>query len=161
MRPVPAAPCLGLIHEFEKGPNGSFAATRYLDPAGYPTIGWGHKLSGIFDPLYEKTLTPAEADALALQDLAAAAQGVCNAIPSVAGSLTEGQYAALIDFVFNLGAGAFAGSTMCHYINTGNMALAPLQFGLWVHGRVNGVEQVLPGLVRRRAAEKAVWNTTS
>jgi lysozyme len=86
---------------------------------------------------------------------------VCNALPAVVGSLTDGQYAALIDFVFNVGAGAFNGSTLCHYIRTGNMVLAPGQFGLWVHGRVNGQEVVLPGLVRRRAAEVAVWNTSS
>jgi lysozyme len=158
VRAVPTGPCLSLIHEFEKGPNGSFAATRYQDPAGVPTIGWGHKLSGTFDRLYGATLNAKEADDLALSDLTIAAIGVSNALVSVLSTLTDNQYAALLDFAFNMGVGAFRASTLCHYINTGNMALAPGQFALWVHGRVNGVEVVLPGLVRRRAAEVAVWN---
>lgn len=156
MRPIPTAPCLGLVHQFEQGPGGGFAATRYEDPDGYPTIGWGHKLIGPADPLWDVTLTASEADAEAIQDLTISAKGVCAALPSV-DALTPGQYAALIDFAFNLGVGAFAGSTLCLYVRTGAFHLVPDQFRLWVHGRVNGVETVLPGLVRRRNAEIAVW----
>lgn len=160
MRPIPTAPCLGLIHEFEKGPNGSFTAVAYQDPAGVWTIGWGHALPGK-PPLFDKPWTAAQADQQALDDLTSAAMDVCNALPAVVGSLTEGQYAALIDFVFNVGAGTFNGSTLCHYIRTGNMVLAPTQFALWTHAKVNGVETVLPGLVRRRQAEIAVWRAPS
>jgi lysozyme len=157
MRLIPAAPCLGLIHEFEQGPNGGFAATRYADPSGYPTIGWGHRLTGILDPLYNATINLAQADALALKDLTDAATGVCAAIPAVVGGLTDGQYAACIDFAFNLGVTAFRGSTLCFYIRTGNLVLAPGEFVKWDHERINGVEQVSAGLLRRRQAEVACW----
>ena len=74
MRPVPAAPCLALIHAFE-GSNGSFEPNRVQDPGGLWEIGWSHKLLGQSDPLWDVTITRAEADALALEDLGIAAAG--------------------------------------------------------------------------------------
>ena len=79
--------------------------------------------------------------------------------PMVLNALTAGQYAAILDFAYNLGVGAFAASTLCHFIQIGNMAAVPGQFALWTHERVNGVETVEQGLVRRRAAEVDVWNS--
>lgn len=156
MRAIPQEPCLGLVHEFE-----GFSATRYADPSGYPTIGYGHKLSGVLDPLYNATINKTQADALAIKDLEIAATGVCAALPAVVDSLTDGQYAACIDFAYNVGVTAFRGSTLCHYINTGNMVLAPGQFLLWDHERINGVEVVSAGLLRRRQAEVACWRATA
>lgn len=157
MRPIPQAPCLALIHEFEQAPGGGFAATAYQDSAGFWTIGYGHKLPG---PL-SATWTQEQADIQALMDLTTAATGVSTAIdPGVLTSLTDNQYAACIDFAFNMGVGAFSGSTLCHYINVGALHLVSNQFGLWIHAKVNGVETVLSGLVRRRAAEVAVWNAS-
>lgn len=156
MRALPTAPLLGLIHEFEQGPNGGFASVAYQDPGGVWTIGWGHALPGP-PGLFDKPWTLAQADAQALTDLTNAATGVCAAIPAVVGGLTDGQYAAIIDFAFNLGVTAFRGSTLCYYINTGNLVLAPAQFLLWDHEKINGVEQISAGLLRRRQAEVAVW----
>lgn len=153
MRLVPAGPCLSLIHEFEQGPHGGFAAAAYQDPSGYWTIGWGHRMAAYEDVVW----TQAQADQQALFDLTDAATGVCAALPAVVSTLTDGQYAACIDFAFNLGVTAFRGSTLCHYIATGNLMLALGQFALWNHERINGVEQMSPGLTRRRAAEVAVW----
>lgn len=157
MRPIPQAPCLSLIHEFEQGPGGGFAAKPYQDPSGFWTQGWGHRLPGPPSAL-SFPWTLAQADAQALLDLTDAATGVSAALPAVVSSLTDGQYAACIDFAFNLGVTAFRGSTLCFYINTGNMVLAPGQFLLWDHERINGVEQISAGLIRRRQAEVAVWN---
>lgn len=154
MRAIPTEPCLGLVHAFEKGPDGSFAATAYQDSGGVWTIGWGHALSG---PT-EETWDQAKADAQALADIAAAAAGVDAALGPVP-QLTPGQFAACIDFAFNEGVSRFANSTFCSYIRTGNMALAPNELKRWVYGKVNGVERELPGLVKRRAAELAVWRT--
>lgn len=156
MRALPTVPCLALIHTFE-GSAGKFEPQRTPDPTGNQEIGWSHKLSGPDDPLWDSTLTQADADTLALQDLTQAASGVCDAIGSAVDSLTDNQYAAIIDFAYNLGVGAFRGSTLCHYIKTGNLTLAAGEFGKWVHGRVNGAEVVLNGLVRRRAAEAYAW----
>jgi lysozyme len=155
VRPIPTVPCLGLIHEFEKGPDGTFAPKAYKDPVGVWTIGWGHALPGPVD----WTWTEGQADQQALLDLADAAEGVCDALTEIiADGLREGQYAALIDFAFNVGVGNFRNSTLCRLIKSGNMVLAPGEFGKWVYGHEGGKPVVLPGLVRRRSAEVAVWN---
>lgn len=157
MRAIPTAPVLGLIHEFEQGPDGGCAYQPYQDPAGLWTIGWGHRLPGPLAP--GAAWTAQTCDAQAIEDVTTAASGVSDSLGDSVDILTDGQYAALIDFAFNLGVGAFSGSTLRHMIVVGAFHLVPAQFMLWVHGRVNGVEMVLPGLVRRRTAEVQVWNS--
>jgi GH24 family phage-related lysozyme (muramidase) len=151
MRPVPDT-CLGLLHAFE-----GFRPTRYLDMAGNPTIGWGHLLSGPQDPLWAATLTPAQGDALADQDLVTRAAGpLCEDLaPEIIDALTEGQYAALIDFVFNEGIGHWHGSTVRVDVINGALINVPSELNKWVYGG-GAVQQ---GLVRRRAAEIALWNS--
>jgi lysozyme len=153
MRDIPQEPCLGLIHEFEKGPDGTFAATPYLDSTGNWTNGWGHRCAQD-----APAVTILQANDQALADLAIAAQGVCDAISATPLSdLTEGQYAALIDLTFNIGVQNFTNSTLCHYVNVGALHLVPDQFRVWNKGHVDGALVVLPGLTRRREAEVAVW----
>ena len=155
LRPVPTAPVLALITAFE-----GFEPTRYQDASGNWAIGYGHDLSGMDDPLWDVTLDEDQARALAIEDVTKTAVGVCNTLsPMVLNALTAGQYAAILDFAYNLGVGAFAASTLCHFIQIGNMAAVPGQFALWTHERINGIETIEQGLVRRRAAEVDVWNS--
>lgn len=158
MRSIPTAPCLALIHEFE-GDQGLFEPTRTQDPSGNWEIGWSHKLSGPDDPLWSDILDESAADALALKDLTAAAQGVCNALTVAVNSLTDSQYAACIDFAYNEGAHAFAGSTLCHFITIGSMNLVPAQFLRWVYEKEDGQMVQSKGLLRRRNAEVRVWQS--
>lgn len=119
----------------------------YRCPAGLWTIGWGHLLSP--DPEADfagKTITQAEADELLEQDLTRA---YTQMTPLVTVSLTDGQTAALTDFVFNLGAGAFKTSTLRAVINRGWHDQVPEQLRRWVYSK----KQKLAGLVRRREAE--------
>lgn len=134
----------GLAHI--KGWEG-FRSRRYLDEAGKPTIGYGHLLGALeaFD-----TVTEAEAEALLLNDLATA-EGAVNRLVKVA--LTQYQYDALVSFVFNVGQGAFATSTMLKYINQGKMLEAQREFMRWVYVKKNGVKVVSNGLYNRRAAD--------
>ena len=156
MRPIPSAPCLALIHAFEQGPKGGFAPEPYPDPGGLMTIGWGHLIKP--GETFSLPIDQGQADALALADLTTAAVGVSNALPpKVLVALTDGQYAACIDFAYNVGVGAFRGSSLCHLVNIGAFASVPAAFRQWVYGKVNGVETVLQGLVRRRNAEVDVW----
>jgi lysozyme len=153
MRAVPLQPCLALLHAFEKGPGGSFAAVPYQDPAGYWTNGWGHRCAADAAEVNQD-----QADVQALLDLDVAAVGVAATLGDVIiDSLTVGQYAALIDFTFNEGRGRFAGSTLAHCVKVGALHLVPDEFMKWVFGRVNGIETVLEGLVLRRKAEVNVW----
>ena len=67
--------------------------------------------------------------------------------------LEQHQFDALVSFTFNCGAGAFGSSTMLKLINGRNMAAAAAQFGRWI----NGPNGPMPGLVRRRGAERAMF----
>lgn len=158
MRPIPEKPCMGMIRAFE-GKNGTFEATATQDPGGLWEIGWSHRIPGPTDEVW----TEAQADQQALLDLETAAQGVCAGITEIiADGLTEGQYAALIDFTYNEGVGKFQSSTLCRLVREGNMKLAYSEFPKWVYGHdENGNLIELDGLKRRRQAEQAAWLATS
>jgi len=67
--------------------------------------------------------------------------------------LQQNEFDALVDFVFNLGRGAFAGSTLLKNLNAGQFDAAATQFDLWDHAG----GQVVAGLLRRRQAEQAMF----
>jgi lysozyme len=119
----------------------------YPDTGGVWTIGYGHT-HGVHAGM---TCTPEQAEAWLREDIQAAADAV-NRLVKI--SLKQSEFDALVDFVFNLGAGAFARSTMLKDINAGNLAAAALQFPLW--DRDAG--RVLAGLLHRRLAEEAEFN---
>lgn len=153
MRPIPQALCLGLIHQFE-GEAGQFRPVPAQDCVGNWEIGWGHKLPG---PQYAGApLTAADADTLAILDLEVAAQAVCARLAGRAAALTDGQYAALVDFTYNEGVTAFQTSTLAKKIAACDPAAAD-EFDHWVYAHVDGKVVQLAGLVRRRAAEKALY----
>lgn len=124
----------------------------YHDPVGYPTIGYGHLLSRVRWEALSKypAITKAEASQLLLVDLNKAARGVSRLIRV---PLTDEQFAALIDFSFNVGTGNLEISTLRRLLNRQEYAAAAEQFSRWVFAA--GVK--LPGLVRRRAAERALF----
>ena len=92
-----------------------------------------------------------EAEALLRSDLACAVRAVRKAVQV---DLAQHQFDALVDFCFNVGRGSFLGSSLLRYVNRGEFDSAVVQFGLWVHAG----GKVLPGLVRRRAAEAALFS---
>lgn len=156
MRAVPAA-CLDLIHQFE-GKDGTFEATRQQDPVGNWEIGWSHKLSGPSDPLWDATLAKGDADDLAMQDLSTTASATWVALGDAAvQNLTDNQWAAVLDFVYNEGVGHFKASALCHLISTGDLANAVNEFPKWIYA--GSPPRALAGLIRRRNAEVALWNT--
>lgn len=73
----------------------------------------------------------------------------------VSHSITPNQFAALVSFAYNLGCEALRGSTLMRRLNAGDIQGAADQFGQWIHA--GGT--TLPGLVRRRAAERALFLT--
>lgn len=136
-----------LVEPFE-----GFRAAPYQDVGGYWTIGFGSTRDAAGDAVTADTPTLSRDQALALveRDLTAAARQVQD---SVVVALNVNQQAALIDFVYNLGAGNFCGSTLLRLLNVGNYSAAAGQFTLWDHA----AGQVLPGLLRRREAEAALF----
>jgi lysozyme len=120
-----------------------FRLQAYADTGGIWTIGYGHT-NGVHPGM---TCTPEQAQVWLEQDTQAAANAV-NRLVDV--PLKQAEFDALVDFVFNLGAGAFARSTMLKDLNAGNLAAAALQFPLWDHD----AGRVLAGLLHRRLAEQ-------
>jgi lysozyme len=137
-----------LVAEFE-----GFSAKPYLCPANVWTIGYGTtRING--QPVTAATppVTRAQAQALLRNDLAQFARDVDRLCRM---RLTNNQRAALISFAYNLGAGALQRSTLLRFLKNENYADAADQFDVWVFAG----GQRLNGLVRRRAAEKALFLT--
>ncbi len=132
---------LDLIKSFE-----GLRLKAYQDSVGVWTIGYGH--TGGVKP--GQTITKAQAEAFLKSDTGWAQDAVRK---SVKVPLTQGQFDALTSFTFNLGAGALKSSTLLKKLNAKDYAGAQKEFGKWVHAG----GQVLQGLVRRRAAEAAMF----
>ena len=71
----------------------------------------------------------------------------------VTAPVTENEAAALADFVFNVGGTRFCASTLVKKLNAQDYAGAAAEFPRWVYS--NGKK--LPGLVKRRADERALF----
>lgn len=124
----------------------------YQDPRGIWTIGVGSTRDLLGRPVTAETapITHAQAIQLCERDLRSALQTVEH---DVHVPLSDDEDAALDDFIYNIGSGNFAGSTLLRDLNAGDYAAAADQFLRW--NEAGGV--VLAGLCRRRAAERAMF----
>ena len=125
----------------------------YHDQAGYPTIGYGHKLSDEqwADLTYIGHITEAIAESLLAVDMMTAFECVETYVTV---PLEWYELAALSDFTFNEGCGRLEHSTLLKELNTGNKHDVPHQLLRWdiAGGEIN------EGLERRRKAEIELWN---
>ncbi len=131
-----------------EGIDGEPVLTSYQDSAGVWTIGFGHT-AGVGPGM---SCTRAQADQWMSDDLKEA-ENALNTLVKVA--LNQNQFDALCDWEFNTG--GLATSTLLRVLNRAQYTQVPGQMARWCHARVNGVETVLEGLVRRRAAEGSLW----
>ena len=158
-----------LIKSFEGIPDGDPSNVNldaYLDPVGIWTIGWGHAITyqgtllrgpqnkGIARALYPGGITLAQAEMLLRGELVNFARDVLRLakVP-----LDDGQFAALVSFAFNCGSANLGSSTLLRRLNSGDYMGAADQFLLWNKARKNGTLVELPGLTRRRRAERAMF----
>lgn len=168
LREAPAE-AVELIKSFEGLPDGDPATVNldaYLDPLGIWTIGWGHavvyegrQLKGaqnkaVARRLYPGGISVAQAEALLRADLLDRSPGLLQLVKV---PLADAQFGALMSFVFNCGLANFAASTLLRLLNARNDAAAADQFLVWNKGRKDGVLVELPGLSRRRRAERAMF----
>ncbi|KAG9253939.1 lysozyme [Emericellopsis atlantica] len=146
---------ISLITEFE-----GFSSDIYLDPSGYPTVGYGHLCadSSCSDVPYSIPLSEADGRSLLRSDVAVAQ----NCITLDTGSnvvLNANQYGAFVSWAFNVGCGNSGSSTLISRLNAGENpnTVAAQELPKWTYS--NGVE--LPGLVRRRNAEVDLAQTAT
>lgn len=123
--------------------------TAYQDSVGRWTIGYGHT-AGV---QAGDTCTEYQADVWLQADIQWAVQTV-NMYVTIA--LTQGEFDALVDFVFNLGSGSFEHSGLLQLVNQRNFAAAAADFEKWDYAG----GQVVAGLLRRRLAEEAEFKSS-
>jgi lysozyme len=157
-----------LMHRFE-----GFRNKPYLCPADIWTIGYGHVLyqeqirlpvirpadnpnvlirkKYPLKPEDNRVWSKEEIDALFRKDVASFERGVLRLVPGVVGR--QGSFDALVSISFNFGLGNLQRSTIRMKANRGDWEGAAEAFRVWVKGG----GKVLPGLVKRREAEIALF----
>lgn len=156
-----------LMHQYE-----GYRNKPYLCPAHIWTIGYGHVLyqdqiklpvvrkegyTGLIRKEYplrqedNRVWTKEEIEKLFADDVASFERGVLRLAPAVLGR--QGAFDACVSFSFNAGLGNFQRSTIRMKANRGEWEAAAEAFMQWTKG--GGKE--LPGLVKRRKAEKALF----
>jgi lysozyme len=125
-----------------------FRGRTYLDVNGLATIGFGHRQmhpnsfpDGLTEPQAEHILS------CDVDDAEAAAERLVK-VP-----LTQGQFDALVDFVFNLGQGRLETSTLLKDLNAGLYESAGRQLLTWDHA----AGREIAALKARREAEFDLW----
>lgn len=136
----------------------------YRCPALLWTVGVGH----VIDPAHaavkyeerknlpipagwDRSLTMGEVDAILAQDLKRFERGVARLCPASTGH--QGQFDALVSFSFNAGLGALQRSSIRMRYNRGDIEGAADAFLMWT----KAAGRVLPGLVKRRQDERAMF----
>lgn len=132
---------LELIKSFE-----GLRLKSYRCSANVLTIGWGSTGPHVKEDM---TITQDQAEELLRSDLRRFEDFVANRCSPA----TDNQFAALVSFAFNVGEGALGTSTLRRLHMEGNYEAAAEQFKRW--NKAGG--KVLNGLVRRRAAEEALY----
>jgi lysozyme len=136
-----------LVMEFEGYRRG---AARL--PDGRWTIGYGHTLSARAGA----QVSEADARALLLYDLRAVATTVESVVFT---PLNQNQFDALACFAFNIGLENFRLSSVLRLVNEAALLQAAYALEHWRRAEIDGEALVVDGLVRRRAAEKALFLT--
>ena len=159
------------MHKYE-----GFRSRPYLCPAHIWTIGYGHvlyqeqiRLPVVRPPGKTKADIPmirsemplqledfrvwtkTEIDELFRADIATFERGVLRLVPGCVGR--QGSFSALVSFAFNAGLGNLQRSTIRMRANRGDWEGAADAFRVWTKGG----GKVLPGLVKRREAEIALF----
>jgi len=153
LRPVPQ-----LAISFVESVEGC-VLTPYLDSTGHWTDGYGNTVGVV---PHGPPITQAEADYKLRLNLTTAAQRLADVVPEASiNELSEHEYAALLSFVFNLGANPSwtIWKDLHEPYDTVALADVPNQIKRFDKGVVDGKLVDIPGLDHRRLAEITLWNT--
>lgn len=133
---------IALILKFE-----TWQHKSYDDGYGYYTIGVGHRRT---NTKKNTTISSETVWRLFVEDIKAVEAVIDSAVTV---TLTDGQFDALVSFVFNVGTTAFRKSTLLRLLNSGDYSGAAKQFDRWV--LVDGKRS--KGLITRRQYERAMF----
>ena len=136
---------IDLIKQFE-----GFRPESYQDSVGVWTIGYGTtRING--QPVKAgMTITEDQA----IQYVQLEVNRLWSQIESIVKvPINDNQMNALVDFAYNLGFNALKTSTLMKKLNAGDFTGAANEFGRWVYAS----GKILPGLVKRREAEKQLF----
>jgi GH24 family phage-related lysozyme (muramidase) len=141
--------CLELIRRFE-----GFRSKAYRCPAGVWTIGYGSTryADGTHVNQSDPPITEAQADDIMRATLGEYERAVDRYVSVF---VNQNEFDALVDFAYNAGAKNLLSSTLLKKLNAGDRKGAAKEFERWVYA--DG--QILGGLVRRRMAERVLFET--
>lgn len=137
--------CVDLVTHYE-----GFRERAYRDVVSVWTVGYGTTILNGRHVREGDRLTEPQARQLLLDNLDAYGVRVRRLLTV---PVTKGMAGALTSFAYNVGVGAFEGSTLRRYLNEGNYVAAAQEFGRWNKG--GGL--TLDGLTRRREAERQLF----
>jgi RHS repeat-associated protein len=128
--------------------------TTYVDGAGHPTVGYGHKVTAADGLKVGGTVTKEKADALRDADMTSAAGAVQKAVGKT--QLSQGEFNALVDLVYNAGPGVLTDAkspSLMKDIGSGDYAAmsGQLQYSKDDKGKQE------PGLVTRSNERKEIF----
>ena len=132
-----------------------FVPHLYNDAARYCTIAYGHLIKRqpcdrTEPPDFLDGVSEPEGAALLVKDMTRAQRAVMSLVTA---RLSDGQYAALCDFTYNVGARNLKSSTLLNAINAGEFHRVPFQLRRWT--KAGGRE--FAGLRTRREREIALF----
>jgi len=137
---------LSLIKQWE-----GLRLNAYQDSTGVWTIGYGHTTAAGKPYVHEGLkITEQKTEAILVRDLGQYERAVEDAVKV---PLTDNQFAALVSFTYNVGAGALKRSTLLKKLNKGDYDGVPAELMKWTRAG----KKKLKGLENRRAAEAGLW----
>ncbi|WP_229641086.1 lysozyme [Waterburya agarophytonicola] len=140
---------INTIKEFE-----GFESQAYIDTDGTPVIGYGLSAIGGVPVQIGDRIDSNEADAALHAQLQVIQQKLDKAI-SV--DLSDRQLGAIASLAFNAGVDSIEKSSLVRKINAGDYHGAADEFLRWDKANVRGILVQLPGLTRRRQAERQLF----
>ena len=122
------------------------------DPIGLWTLGWGSifGIDGHRVTAAHRAIGFPEADELFFRDITRTERCLLQLVQV---DVSENEWAAICSLTYNIGSGNFQSSTLRSRLNRDDRAGAADEFLKWVYAK----KRKLPGLIRRRAEERALF----
>ena len=133
-----------------------FRSYAYIDTSGLPVIGYGQTRINGQTVRMGQYITKAQADVALAEELYHIQRLVLSHVKV---ELTPHQLGALTSLVYNAGTRVIRQSTLSRKLNAGDYKGAAQEFTRWNKANQGGILVAMPGLTKRRIAEKNLFLT--